>query len=388
MKNFIESLKKPLFKRKDELWKILYNNSLNFNLKQTMDNINDLIYNIQNMKQLQLNIDECQKLKDGVQLQIDMVCLALLRRYILDKPVVGSILFRILIRKYYPLNDEQILKYEKSLYKGVHKVVEKGKFATDPREWYYITNYSVLRRKGEEFSIGDKLYKLCYKRFRTTVNTYDVSPSSLISEIHFLKELSVVESNIRGWHRMTFLSSNYCVDFDDTIQINGRLAKNEFIKWDWDLINKIRSIESDFCWLEDLLNNNGFFFQMGAGNITETLTRLQNIVGTEFLIAKDVWNNVIERYKKMGVGLYAYSDSMSYEFIIEHQNDLDWFVLQRNPYIQWDLPLINLFLEKCINNIPESEWDKYLYGSFAMYSAIEKLLNDSILRDIEKLYNL
>ena len=115
------------------LW---YNNSLNFSLKQTMNNINDLIYNIQNLKQLQLKIDECQNLKDGIQLQTNMACLALLRRYILDEVGVGSVLFRNLIRKYYPLGDEQIVKYETSVYPQSHKIVEERKFVIDPRNWY------------------------------------------------------------------------------------------------------------------------------------------------------------------------------------------------------------------------------------------------------------
>lgn len=119
---------------------LMYNNSLNFSLKQTVNNINDLIFNIQSLKQLQINIDEIQSLKEEAQLQVNMACLALLRRYILDESGVGVILFRNLIRKYYPLSDEQILKYENVIYKGVHKTVDNGKFTVESREWYYITN--------------------------------------------------------------------------------------------------------------------------------------------------------------------------------------------------------------------------------------------------------
>ena len=123
---------------------LMYNNSLNFSLKQTVNNINDLIFNIQSLKQLQINIDEIQSLKEEAQLQVNMACLALLRRYILDESGVGVILFRNLIRKYYPLSDEQILKYENVIYKGVHKTVDNGKFTVESREWYYITNYNVF----------------------------------------------------------------------------------------------------------------------------------------------------------------------------------------------------------------------------------------------------
>ena len=141
---------------------LMYNNSLNFSLKQTVNNINDLIFNIQSLKQLQINIDEIQSLKEEAQLQVNMACLALLRRYILDESGVGVILFRNLIRKYYPLSDEQILKYENVIYKGVHKTVDNGKFTVESREWYYITNYNVFKRKGKEFSVENKLYKVRY----------------------------------------------------------------------------------------------------------------------------------------------------------------------------------------------------------------------------------
>ena len=87
---------------------LLCNNFLSFNLRQTMNSTSDLLYNIQSLKQFQLNIDNIQRIKDGAQLQINMACLALLRQYILNEPVAGLILFRNLIRKYYPLSDEQV----------------------------------------------------------------------------------------------------------------------------------------------------------------------------------------------------------------------------------------------------------------------------------------
>ncbi len=368
---------------------LMYNNSLNFSLKQIMNNINDLMFNIQSLKQLQINIDEIQEIKNGAQLQVNMACLALLRYYILDESSVGTILFRNLIRKYYPLSDEQILKYENVIYKGIHRTVDNGKVTIDPREWYYITNYDMFRRKGKEFSVENKLYKVRYKRFSTTGRTYQSSYSSLVSEMFHLNELRSVLETTDYSDVCSFFSSNCYVDFHDVTQICcTSLAKNEFTKWDWDLVSNIKNAERSFDWLENLLDNNGFFFQMGTENVTKTLTQLQDVVGTEYLITQDVWNSVIEKYEKMGVGLYAYSNSISKEFIIKHQNELDWLVLQRNPYVQWDLELINLFLKKYVKSIPEFEWDKHLDGSRAIYSAIKDLLNDSILRDIEKLYEL
>lgn len=369
---------------------LLCNNSLNFNLKQVMNNVNDLLYNIQNLKQFQFDINKIQGLKDSVQLQVNMACLALLRQYILDEFGVGTILFRNLIRKYYPLNDAQIVKYETSVYLQLHKIVEERKFVIDPRNWYYITNLNVLRRKGATFSIDNNLYCVSYKCYRTTITCYDIIYSTLISEILSLDELPGGKKLIRerlGSNK--FFSSNYYADFHNSLQdcrFSHCLVNNEFTKWDWGLVKEIIDKKESYFGLSDLLQNNGFFAQMGIGNIAETLTRLQALL--KDTISKEVWNEVIDRYKNMGTKLYSYSPDISKDFIIEHQHELDWLVLQRNPYIQWDLELINMFLRKYKILIPEYEWSSRLDGTRAMYSAIENFLNDSILNDIEKLYEL
>ena len=62
---------------------LMYNNSLNFSLKQTVNNINDLIFNIQSLKQLQINIDEIQSLKEEAQLKNKNSVLMLLT----EKPI-------------------------------------------------------------------------------------------------------------------------------------------------------------------------------------------------------------------------------------------------------------------------------------------------------------
>lgn len=367
---------------------LLYNNSLNFNLKQTMNDVSDLLYNIQSLKQLQHDIDKIQSIKDGAQLQINMACLALLRQYLLDESIVGPMLFRNLIRKYYPLSDEQIVNYEDCIYKGVHKIVVDNKFTNDPRGWYYITNLNVLYRKGSEFSIGDRLYRVCYKRFRSTVRCYDVIPSTLVSEISSFDDLRELCELKTDSLRVYIFRSNYNIDFHNISQVYDNLAENEFTKWDWKLVSKIKNAKSVYWWLGDLLKNNGFFAQMGVRNVAETLTQLQHLLGTESVIAQSDLDEVIERCEKMGLKLYSYSPNISKEFIVEHQNDLDWLVLQKNPYIQWDLELINLFLRKYKKLVPENEWYKSLNASRTMYSAIENLLNDQVLNDIEKLYEL
>ena len=98
--------------------------------------------------------------------------------------------------------------------------------------------------------------------------------------------------------------SNYNIDFHNIPQVCSDLAENEFTKWDWDLVSKIKGDVKSCVWLKDLLNNNGFFAQMGIGSIVETLTKLQNLLGMEYVITQDDLNEVIERYEKMGSRLY------------------------------------------------------------------------------------
>ena len=82
------------------------------------------------------------------------------------------------------------------------------------------------------------------------------------------------------------------------------------------------------------------------------------------------------------------SITISKEFIFQHQNELDWKVIQKNPRIQWDWELINLYLRKVKETISEDKWPQCLLGSKAMYEFVGNYLNDEILSDIEKLYNI
>lgn len=75
------------------------------------------------------------------------------------------------------------------------------------------------------------------------------------------------------------------------------LVKNEFTKWSWDLVKEIIDKEGPYSRLSYLLQNNGFFAQMGIGNIVETLTRLQELLkiryqrmfGTKWLTGIRIW---------------------------------------------------------------------------------------------------
>ena len=98
-------------------------------------------------------------------------------------------------------------------------------------------------------------------------------------------------------------------------------------------------------------------------------------------------NEVVTRLEQKGIALHSYLP-ISKEFILQHQNELDWKVMQKNPRIQWDWELINLYLRKVKDTVSEDKWREYLLGSKAMYTAVENYLNDDILTDIEKLYGM
>ena len=126
---------------------LLYNNALNLNLKQAMNDTNDVLYNMQSLKQFQWNINQIQKMKDGAQMQVNMAALALWRNFVLNEGYNGFWLLHNLIRKYYPLNDEQISKYETC----------SARYISGGKEYYYGTNVSLIQRKGESFSGGDDI---------------------------------------------------------------------------------------------------------------------------------------------------------------------------------------------------------------------------------------
>lgn len=359
---------------------LIYNNSLNFNFKKTMNNTNDLLYNIQNLKQLQWDIDNIQRLKDVGQMQVNMASLAMLRNLVLDETGVGIMLFSNIIRKYYPLNDRQITVYENILGGCVNSY-----------NWYYITNLDVIKRKGSSFDIGKMSYSVDCNNKR--INSKTPILFELFCDAASLEEIDY----FKQWPNYVAQYSFY-IDFhqapDNFLCGNSKyLAQNEFIIWDWEFVERIANLEdvrgNDCCCevIKSLLNNTGFFAQMGVEKIDETLIKLQNIAGKRYMITEDIKRRIIERYKAMRTTLYSYL-SLSKEFIIQYQDDLNWTVLQRNPRIQWDLELVNMLLKKIKNTVCETEWYNALQGTHAIYVAIKELLNDELLSDIEKLYDI
>lgn len=346
---------------------LLYNNALNLNLKQTMNDANDVLYNMQSLKQFQWNISQIQKMKDGAQIQINMAALALWRNFVLDEDSVGKILFRNLIRKYYNLSDEQIVKYEN--------------FWEDKFEWKYLTNLQVIKRKGEYFKI-DREYKIDNNNERISLHNPLVKHLALMDlfyDINSFEEISYAQN----WPFYIYQYS-YNLDTSNSCKYVGQnyLAKNVFIEWNGKLV---KLLQGDA--IKDLLQNDGFFAQMGINNVRDTLEHLQEFVGSSFEITEEMKNEVIARLEQKGIALYSYLP-ISKEFIFQHQKELDWAVMQKNPRIQWDWELINLYLRKVKETISEDKWPQYLLGSKAMYEFVGNYLNDEILNDIEKLYNI
>lgn len=345
---------------------LLYNNALSLNLKQAMNNVNDVLYNMQSLKQFQWRIDQIQKMKDGAQIQVNMAVLALWRNFVLDEGLVGARLLRNLVRNYYPLNDGEIVKYE----------TFRGWYYRD--SWYYLTNLDVIKRKGVSFSIEDRRYQIDNNSKR--INTRDV-----LELLDFFYDATAFDEipYFRSWPSVVYKYSCY-IDFLHAPNYHSYqgLSLNKFTNWTWNLVKLIGGNQ-----IKDLLQNDGFFAQMGINKIGETLNHLQELVGSSYEITEEMKNEVIARLERKGVALYSYLP-ISKEFIFQHQNELDWKVMQKNPRIQWDWELINLYLRKVKETVSEDKWPQYLLGSKAMYEFIGNYLNDEILNDIEKLYNI
>ena len=80
-------------------------------LNTQVNNLFDLAENMKALNNFQVKIDELQEMKDAAQLEYNGLALILLRKYVMEEKF-GKQLMRNLIRQYYDLNDEQIVKYE------------------------------------------------------------------------------------------------------------------------------------------------------------------------------------------------------------------------------------------------------------------------------------
>lgn len=145
--------------------------------------------------------------------------------------------------------------------------------------------------------------------------------------------------------------------------------------------------------LRPFFNNWGYIAWQGIDCIEKTLRHLQ-VLNNKNRIEKDSGyisdkevNNYIEMYSQSIYELYSYLP-LQESFVIEHQDELNWDVLDLNPRIEWAFPLVQILLEKQ-NLKPEPEQQKGLKGNKGMFNKLFKpLLNDDIISDLEKLYNI
>lgn len=345
----------------------IYNNMLNFNLRQSVNSVNDLLYNIQSLKQLQLKLDAVQEFKNETLMMLNLASLGYLRKYILDVPNVGVLLFRNLIKCFYPLNDKQIVRYQNNLLDGQ----------------YIITNTNVLKSKGAAFTLNNRNYTVVAHRSEASV-----WQSVLLSELDDISKFDTSDI-YRYNYKIDFHNDERICEYNSSgAQYRNALMENVFISWDWELVKDIAKKAYEYPrydhGIKDLLWNKGFIAQMGVDNIEATILKLQDISGGK--LYKGSMEAALEEYNTMSKYLlYSYLP-ITKEFIITHQDELDWQILQRNPRIEWDWELLNLFLRKYKSTICESDW--CLSGSASMYSFIEPFLNNELLSDIEKLYDL
>lgn len=348
---------------------IVFAKVLDYSLNTQIDNLEDLKQNMRSLENFQSEIDRLQALKDSSQIEHNGLALTLIRKYVMEKKF-GSELMRNLIRKYYPLNDEQIVKYDN---------ISIRPYLTVNGFQRYITNNLVYLKKGENFSIGEVEYSTRLS------STRDCHPDFVRDNKEFISEsLNFFEYN----YSFTFTNSPIFQHhrYKNTYYRNA-LLRNKFTKWGFGLaeyINNKASNDRDKG-IKSLLENKGFMAQQGIDNIDDTIEKLQDVFRGK-ITEKEV-DLYTKKYKNEPYELYSYLP-LTESFILEHQDELNWQVLDENPRIEWTLQLVSILLDK-FELLSEPEQQKGIRGSEIMYEKVfDGLLNDEIISDLEKLYDL
>ena len=334
--------------------------------------VNDLFDLAENMKALnnfQVKINELQDMKNATQIEHNGLVLILLRKYVMEEKF-GKQLMRNLIRQYYDLNDEQILKYEDCAV---------GKYNR-----YFITNPSVYVRKGIHF--------------RCDNHEYFLSPPCCNIHNDFRRNciINKYKTEKGVGYFMTSLSLNPNADSFEHLHKN-ELIKNSYIDWSkWNIDNFIEM--DDSIVLYPLLDNCGYIAWQGLDNIEQTIRHIQQLnnkylteTKKDYITDGDVEKKA-EYYTNHIYELYSYLP-LQESFVIEHQDELDWQVMELNPRIEWTFPLVQLLLRKHAQ-LPEPEQSKglkgnRLKGNQSMFDKLFKpILNDDIISDLEKLYGM
>ena len=340
-------------------------------LNTQVNNLFDLAENMKALNNFQVKIDELQDMKDAAQIEYNGLALILLRKYVMEEKF-GKQLMRNLIRQYYDLNDEQIIRYEKcvSFHKRNSHLVNG----------YFITNGSVVDRKGDSFKLEGNKYSLFY----------DFSKEGYHSDI--LRNYK----GMIGRSEYSF-GSNVNIGYDDFVKYykdcwrGCNMLKNPFIRWDDQrILEYCVSCSINF---NSLLENKGYIAWQGIDKIEQTLLHIQQLNNKNRTeedrgyITNEVIKEKVEYYMNHIYELYSYLP-LQESFVLEHQNELDWEVMELNPRIDWTFPLVQLMLRKHAQ-LPEPEQLKGLKGNQGMFDKLFKpLLNDDIIRDLEKLYGM
>lgn len=337
-------------------------------LNTQVNNLFDLAENMKALNNFQVKIDELQEMKDAAQLEYNGLALILLRKYVMEEKF-GKQLMRNLIRQYYDLNDEQIVKYENCR-------VPK----TDTYHKYYITNPLVRERKGDSFWAKGNDYCVKFKdqQGKQIYVHEDMYRNSLI----FLRSIKY-NPNAND----LFLT----LSMDDKMKWMPGLLKNEY--QDWSSAGIKREIETTSVSLFPLLDNWGYIAWQGIDNIEQTLLHIQQLNNKNYKEGDEVYItdahvSVYTNYYAENIyKLYSYLP-LQESFVLEHQDELDWNVMELNPRIEWTFPLVQLMLRKHAQ-LPEPEQSKGLKGNQGMSDKLFKpILNDNIIRDLEKLYGM
>ena len=341
-------------------------------LNTQVNNLFDLAENMKALNNFQVKIDELQEMKDAAQLEYNGLALILLRKYVMEEKF-GKQLMRNLIRQYYDLNDEQIVKYENCR-------VPK----TDSYHKYYITNPLVHERKGDSFwAKGNDYYvKFKYRQGQQPYAYEDVHEDMYRNSLTFFWS---VEYNPSANDLFFILS------IDKKAIWMPYLLKNKYADWsNTEIKHEIETIQVD---LSPLLNNWGYIAWQGIDNIKQTVLHIQQLNNKNctkedrgYITDENVLT-CVEYCTHNIYELYSYLP-LQESFVIEHQNELNWLAMELNPRIEWTFPLVQLLLRKHAQ-LPEPEQSKGLKGNQGMFDKLFKpILNDDIISDLEKLYGM
>ena len=338
----------------------------------------------------------------------------------------AKMLLKMIIKKFYPLNEEQ----ERALFSNIRKdsclcnyklFVKYGRHLinSERSEIYpHFISFDELGIRSTTYAYGEPSYKSSVPQLY-----YDKADGTQTVQIKNLEYNPNVykENYILDFHNNTEITSSMSPDYikllatnsslyrcaetcswgsywgtDDrnvflkrhqrhNAKLRSSLMSNEFTSWDWDLVEDIaKGLNIQDIGLKLLLENKGFIAQMGIDNINETFDHLQEI-SNHTLHSIDVARIELAKKKyqdeNLKRGLYAYLP-LDYTFIAEHIDELDWNVIAKNPRVIWSQPLFRLYLRMIETGKCE------IQCSAPMYDAIEQLLDDEMVDELIRTYEL